>query len=218
MTRLEILNPGLITTVQDWPGRIGYWGVGVPPSGAMDDYSLRLVNIAVGNPEGAAGLECTRGGLSIRPDAPVTVGVGGAHVRPTVDGRPVAQWKPVHLEAGSVLDVPVLDGPGMRVYVAVGGGIEVEQYLGSSSTFTLGRFGGHEGRNLAAGDALAVGEPGPGVPRRILADEVPAIGHHWHIAVAEGPHGAPEFLTRAGMDELYGASYTVHFNSDRTGV
>lgn len=218
MTRLEILNPGLITTVQDWPGRIGYWGVGVPPSGAMDDYSLRLVNIAVGNPEGAAGLECTRGGLSIRPDAPVTVGVGGAHVRPTVDGRPVAQWKPVHLEAGSVLDVPVLDGPGMRVYVAVGGGIEVEQYLGSSSTFTLGRFGGHEGRNLAAGDALAVGEPGPGVPRRILADEVPAIGHHWHIAVAEGPHGAPEFLTRAGMDELYAASYTVHFNSDRTGV
>ncbi|MET3860697.1 urea carboxylase [Dietzia sp. 2505] len=218
MTRLEILNPGLITTVQDWPGRIGYWGVGVPPSGAMDDYSLRLVNIAVGNPEGAAGLECTRGGLRIRPDAPVTVCVGGAHVRPTVDGHPVAQWKPVLLDTGSVLDVPVIDGPGMRVYVAVSGGIDVEQYLGSSSTFTLGRFGGHQGRNLVAGDALAVGEPGPGVARRILAEEVPAIGHHWHLAVAEGPHGAPEFLTRAGMDELYAATYAVHFNSDRTGV
>ncbi|AWH94253.1 5-oxoprolinase/urea amidolyase family protein [Dietzia psychralcaliphila] len=218
MTRLEVLAPGLITTVQDWPGRIGYWGVGVPPSGAMDDCSLRLANIAVGNPEGAAGLECTRGGLRICPDTPVTVCVGGAHVRPTVDGRPVAQWKPVQLAAGSVLDIPVIDGPGMRVYVAVGGGIEVEQYLGSSSTFTLGRFGGHEGRNLAAGDTLTVGEPGPGVPRRILAEEVPAIGHHWHLAVAEGPHGAPEFLTRAGMDELYASDYTVHFNSDRTGV
>ena len=84
MTRLEILAPGLITTVQDWPGRVGYWGVGVPPSGAMDDQSLRLANLAVGNPEGAAGLECTRGGLRLRADVPVTVCVGGAHVRPTV--------------------------------------------------------------------------------------------------------------------------------------
>ncbi|MBB1013426.1 urea carboxylase [Dietzia kunjamensis] len=228
MTRLEILAPGLITTVQDWPARIGYWGVGVPPSGAMDDQSLRLANIAVGNPEGAAGLECTRGGLRLRADGPVTVCVGGAHVRPTVTtgaengggagGQPVAQWKPVTLEAGSVLDIPVIDGPGMRVYVAVRGGIDVEQYLGSSSTFTLGRFGGHEGRALAAGDTLEVGEAGTAEPRRILADEIPAIGHHWHVAVAEGPHGAPEFLTRAGMDELYAATYTVHFNSDRTGV
>jgi len=117
-----------------------------------------------------------------------------------------------------VLDIPVIDGPGMRVYVAVRGGIDVEQYLGSSSTFTLGRFGGHEGRALAAGDTLEVGEAGTAEPRRILADEIPAIGHHWHVAVAEGPHGAPEFLTRAGMDELYAATYTVHFNSDRTGV
>lgn len=228
MTRLAILAPGLITTVQDWPARIGYWGVGVPPSGAMDDQSLRLANIAVGNPEGAAGLECTRGGLRLRADGPVTVCVGGAHVRPTVTtgaengggagGQPVAQWKPVTLEAGSVLDIPVIDGPGMRVYVAVRGGIDVEQYLGSSSTFTLGRFGGHEGRALAAGDTLEVGEAGTAEPRRILADEIPAIGHHWHVAVAEGPHGAPEFLTRAGMDELYAATYTVHFNSDRTGV
>lgn len=218
MTSVEILAPGLITTVQDWPGRAGYWGVGVPPSGAMDDHSLRLANIAVGNPEGAAGLECTRGGLRLRPDAPVTVAVAGAHTRPTVDGRAVAQWKPVEVAAGVVLEVPVIDGPGMRVYVAVRGGIDVEPYLGSSSTFTLGRFGGHEGRALRAGDLLAVGEPGPGAPRRILAEEVPAIGHHWQIAVAEGPHGAPEFLTRAGMDELYAATYTVHFNSDRTGV
>jgi urea carboxylase len=228
MTRLEILAPGLITTVQDWPARIGYWGVGVPPSGAMDDQSLRLANIAVGNPEGAAGLECTRGGLRLRADGPVTVCVGGAHVRPTVTtgaengggagGQPVAQWKPVTLEAGSVLDIPVIDGPGMRVYVAVRGGIDVEQYLGSSSTFTLGRFGGHEGRAPAGGPPLFVGAAGPPPPRRILADEIPAIGHHWHVAVAEGPHGAPEFLTRAGMDELYAATYTVHFNSDRTGV
>lgn len=223
MTSLEILAPGLITTVQDWPGRVGYWGVGVPPSGAMDDQSLRLANIAVGNPEGAAGLECTRGGLRLRADAPITVCVGGAHVRPTVSGagvagRPVAQWKPVPLAAGEELDIPVISGPGMRVYVAVRGGFNVEQYLGSSSTFTLGRFGGHEGRALTAGDTLAVGEPGPATPRRICAEEIPAIGHHWHIAVAEGPHGAPEFLTRSGMDELYAATYTVHFNSDRTGV
>jgi len=187
----------------------------------MDDLSLRLADLAVGNPDGAAGIECTRGGLRLRADGPLTVCVTGAPVRPTVDGRVVAQWKPVDLPSGAVLDIPLVEGPGMRVYVAVRGGLVVEPYLGSASTFTLGRFGGHEGRPLAAGDRLEVGDPTSselGEPRRILSEEVPSIGSVWHLAVTEGPHGAPDFLTREGMDELHSTAYTVHFNSDRTGV
>ena len=222
MPRLHVLAPGLMSTVQDTPGRTGHWGVGVPPSGAMDDLSLRLGDTAVGNAPGAAGIENTLGGLWLRAEGAVTVAVTGAPVRPTVDGRPVAQWSPVELADGAVLEIPVLDGPGMRVYVAVRGGIDVPEYLGSASTFTLGRFGGHEGRALRAGDALEVGEPEGETslvpPRRVLAGQVPAIGHEWHLAVAEGPHGAPEFLTREGMDELFATAYSVNVNSDRTGV
>jgi Allophanate hydrolase subunit 2 len=64
MTAIEVVRPGMLTTVQDWPGRTGFWHVGVPPSGPMDDLSFRLGNRVLGNPEGAAGLECTRG---VRP-------------------------------------------------------------------------------------------------------------------------------------------------------
>lgn len=222
MSSVEILNPGMISTVQDWPGRLGYWGIGVPPSGAMDDLSLRLANTSVGNEEGAAGIECTKGGLELHANDPVTVCVTGAPLKPVVVSagrmRAVAMWKPIELQAGDQLMLPVLGEIGMRVYVALSGGIDVDEYLGSAATFTLGKFGGHEGRNLRAGDILELGTPSGRKPRRLLHSEQPAIGKTWHLAVTEGPHGAPEFFTRAAMDELLSTAYTVNFNSDRTGV
>ncbi|MGV0741833.1 5-oxoprolinase/urea amidolyase family protein [Mycolicibacterium sp. XJ870] len=218
MTALEILRPGMATTVQDWPGRIGYWQIGVPPSGPMDDVSFRLANIAVGNPEGAAGLEATMGGPALRLDTDTWVCVTGAPVPVTVDGVRVPQWEPVLVEAGQVLDVGMVDGPGLRMYIAVAGGLSADEYLGSASTFTLGRFGGHEGRVLSAGDKLETADAATGRRRRILFDEQPAIGKQWHIAVTVGPHSAPEFFTRNDIDTLLHHDYEVHFNSDRTGV
>lgn len=218
MTAMEVIRPGMSTTVQDWPGRTGYWQIGVPPSGPMDDVSFRLANIAVGNPEGAPGLEATLGGPALRFDTDTWVCVTGAPAPVTVDGARVAQWVPVLVEAGQILDVGMVDGPGLRIYIAVAGGLQADEYLGSAATFTLGRFGGHEGRPLAVGDKLETRDAVGGVRRRILFEEQPAIGNHWYIAVTVGPHSAPEFFTRNDIDTLLDHDYEVHFNSDRTGV
>ena len=224
MTTIEVIRPGLLTSIQDWPGRIGYWHIGVPPSGPMDDLSFRIGNRVLGNAEGAAGLECTRGGPALRFPDGGRVCVAGAPVRVGVDGAAVPQWQSVDIDPGGVLDVGMVDGPGMRCYVLVAGGVIEPEYLGSTSTFTMGAFGGHEGRPLRVGDTLTVGQdPGPHElwpdrAARAAIDEQPSIGNRWEIAVTEGPHGAPEFFTRNDIETLFGTDYTVHFNSDRTGV
>ncbi|WP_372517326.1 5-oxoprolinase/urea amidolyase family protein [Mycobacterium hackensackense] len=214
----------MLTTVQDWPGRVGYWHIGVPPSGPMDDLSFRIGNRVLGNDEGLPGLECTRGGPALRFPEGGRVCVTGAPVPVTLDGTPVPQWQSVTVPAGGLLDVGMLSGPGMRCYVLIAGGLVEPEYLGSTATFTLGTFGGHDGRPLREGDTLAAGvDPGPHQDwpdrdARAAIEEQPSIGHRWEIAVTEGPHGAPEFFTREDIDTVVGTEYTVHFNSDRTGV
>ncbi len=220
MIGIEVLSPGVFTTVQDWPGRVGYWHVGVPPSGPMDDLSFRLGNRVLGNPEGAAGLECTKTGPSLRFSSPVWVCVTGAAVPVSLDGVRVAQWRAVRVPAGGLLEIGTIAGPGMRCYLLVEGGLSEPEYLGSAATFTQGVFGGHHGRALIPGDRLsAAGGDGTGPALTgAPAESQPSIGPHWELAVTEGPHAAPEFLTRADMTTLTRADYTVHFNSDRTGV
>jgi urea carboxylase len=215
---VDVIRPGMLTTVQDWPGRIGYWHVGVPPSGPMDDLSFRLGNRALGNDEGAAGLECTLGGPALRFGAPARVCVTGAPAEVTVDGVAVPQWRTVRVPAGGVLDVGAVRGPGMRCYVLIAGGIDVPEYLGSAAMFTLGRFGGGTGAPLRAGDSLPLGAHHGRVTAGVAMDEQPVLTRRWELAVTEGPHGAPEFFTRADFETIVGTDYEVHFNSDRTGV
>ncbi|GAA0493136.1 hypothetical protein Ade02nite_69990 [Paractinoplanes deccanensis] len=151
--RIVVERPGTLTTVQDWPGRTGLWEVGVPPSGPMDDLSFRLGNRALGNPEGAPGLECTVDGPALRFSAATTVCVTGADVPVTVDGVAVPRWEPVEVPAGAVLDVGKAVA-GLRAYILFASGLDVPRYLGSAATFTLGQFGGHGGRALRVGDTL----------------------------------------------------------------
>ncbi|MFF4016818.1 5-oxoprolinase/urea amidolyase family protein [Streptomyces sp. NPDC001843] len=213
--RIEVVSGGTLTTVQDWPGRTGYWQVGVPPSGPMDDLSFRLGNRALGNPEGAPGLECTLRGPSLRFSHATTVCVTGAPATATVDGRPVPQWEPVTVPAGAVLEVGAPDACGLRTYVLfAGGGLDVPAFLGSASTFTLGRFGGHGGRALRTGDVLHGGTVTEGTP----VAERPGFTTEWHIGAVEGPHAAPEFFTEDDVHDFYAADWKVHFNSARTGV
>ncbi|MGW0994703.1 urea carboxylase [Streptomyces sp. NPDC002523] len=215
--RIEVAAPGTLTTVQDWPGRTGHWQVGVPPCGPMDDLSFRLGNTALGNAEGAPGLECTLQGPTLRFTHPTTVCVTGAPAPVTIDGVAVPQWEPVTVEAGQTLAVGAPDEHGLRTYVLVAGGLDVPEFLGSAATFTLGRFGGHGGRALRAGDVLHGGE------RRTETSVVPlgrrpAFGGAWLIGAAEGPHAAPEFFTDDDIRDFYAADWKVHFNSARTGV
>lgn len=220
MIGIEVVRPGLFTTVQDWPGRVGYWHVGVPPSGPMDDVSFRVGNQVLGNPEGAAGLECTKVGPSLQFSSPAWVCVTGAPVPVTLDGAPVPQWQSVQVPAGGVVEIGTIAGPGMRCYVLVEGGLVEPEFLGSAATFTQGVFGGHHGRALQEGDQLRAAGRNGAAPalHRAPGQSQPSIGRHWELAVTEGPHAAPEFLTRADMTTLTTTDYTVHFNSDRTGV
>jgi urea carboxylase len=234
--RIEVLEPGALTTIQDWPGRLGYWQVGVPPSGPMDEVSLREANLAVGNGEGAPALECTATGPSLKFSHDTVVCLAGAKSSAVLfgagmDGAPAPWWEPFTASAGAVLEIGVIPGPGLRAYLAVHGGFDVPRYLGSASTFTLGRFGGHGGRALRTGDLLRA-HPGGGSPPAPAAQDRPAVSPggavplerrpaivgEWEIGVTEGPHAAPEFFTRADIDELYASAYTVHHNSARTGV
>ncbi|MFF3872085.1 5-oxoprolinase/urea amidolyase family protein [Streptomyces sp. NPDC001978] len=213
--RIEVVSGGTLTTVQDWPGRTGHWQVGVPPCGPMDDLSFRLGNRALGNPEDAPGLECTLQGPSLRFTHATTVCVTGAPAPVTVDGTPVAQWEPVTVPAGSVLALGAPVEHGLRTYVLfAGGGLDVPAFLGSASTFTLGRFGGHGGRALRSGDVLHGGTVTEGTP----VPAPPGFTSVWHIGAVEGPHAAPEFFTEDDIRDFYAADWKVHFNSARTGV
>ncbi|MFF8537800.1 5-oxoprolinase/urea amidolyase family protein [Streptomyces sp. SAS_267] len=216
--RVEVVSGGTLTTVQDWPGRTGHWQVGVPPCGPMDDLSFRLGNRALGNPEGAPGLECTLQGPALRFTHATTVCVTGAPAPVTVDGSAVAQWEPVTVPAGALLEVAAPAGHGLRTYVLfAGGGLDVPAFLGSASTFTLGRFGGHGGRALRTGDVLHGGTvTGLGTP--VPAAERPGFTAEWRIGALEGPHAAPEFFTEDDIHDFYAADWKVHFNSARTGV
>ncbi|MFI5611903.1 urea carboxylase [Amycolatopsis sp. NPDC051903] len=216
--RVEVVRGGTATTVQEWPGRTGFWHVGVPPSGPMDDLSFRLGNLALGNPEGTAGLECTVDGVTLRFTAPTTVCVTGADAPVTVDGADAPLWTPIVVPAGATLDVGT-GTAGLRSYVLVRGGLAVPEFLGSAATFTLGRFGGHAGRALAAGDVLTPGpEPADPVAGAVPAGDRPALGAQWTIGALEGPHAAPEFFTPEDIETFYRTGWEVHFNSARTGV
>ncbi|TKV28846.1 urea carboxylase [Arthrobacter sp. NamB2] len=216
--RITVERPGLQTSVQDWPGRTGLWQVGVPPSGPMDDLSFRLGNQALGNPEGAPGLEFTMTGPSLIFSHETTVCVTGADVRITVDDVVVHAWEPITVPAGGTLDVGTAGSTGLRGYVLFAGGLDIPQYLGSASTFTLGQFGGHAGRVLRTGDVLRTVDAEETAGSPVPLDARPALTSRWELTVVEGPHGAPEFFQREDIDDLLAADYEVHFNSARTGV
>ena len=210
----EILEGGTMTTVQDYPGRLGYWNVGVPPSGPFDSLAFRAANRLVGNSDGMPGLECTVTGPSIRFHCSNTVAITGADFGATLNGKPVARWVGVPVAAGDLLELAECGAAGARAYLAFAGGVDIPSYLGSASTFTLGKFGGHAGRQLRSGDVLHLGST-RGVVSAPAAFE---YKNHWEIGVLYGPHGAPDFFTAEDIESFFATNWKIHYNSSRTGV
>jgi urea carboxylase len=215
---LTVLDAGLQTTVQELPGRTGYWDVGVPPSGAWDDLSFALANLAVGNPSTAAGLECVLTGPTLRFASRALVCLAGALHAARLDGRPVSPGVVLAVPAGGVLELGPLHGPGMRGYVAIAGGVDVPQVLGSRATFLLGELGGYDGRALAPGDELQLGSDENTLAPLDVTPLLPELTSEWVLSVVPGPHGAPEHLTEDGVGELFAATWTVDHRADRTGI
>ena len=152
---IKVLAPGLATSVQDL-GRPGYYHLGIPISGGMDRYALRIANMLVGNDEGAAVLETVFLGPELEFTEDRVVAVTGANLPPKVDGDLRETWSSFVVKAGQTLSFDYLKS-GARAYIAIAGGVDVPVALGSRSTYTLGALGGFEGRNLQAGDELKIG-------------------------------------------------------------
>lgn len=202
---IEVLEPGTQSTVQDYPGRLGLWNIGVPPSGPMDDLSFRLANEIVGNPPDAAGFEFTLIGPKLHFHTDTVVAATGADMG-------VPRGIPIEVKAGEVMHFKAVEGPGARAYLAVRGGLDIPEYLGSKSTFILGNFGG---RKLATGDILRMAKNIAGDPQ---PRTLPELTREWSLGVTYGPHGAPDFFTQKDIDTFFSTAYRVHYNSDRTGV
>lgn len=223
---VEVLQPGTFSSIQDFPGRLGYWDIGVPPSGPMDDFAFRLANRIVGNHAAAAGLEFTLQGPTLRFHSDALIALTGADCPADLDGEPVSYWQPVKVTAGQTLTLGRAHS-GCRTYLAVRNGFDVPEYLGSRSTFSLGQFGGHAGRTLRVADMLPISQPqlpacttpAPvSEPQALEHALVPHYGSEWRIGVLYGPHGAPDFFTQAAIDEFFASDWQVHYNSNRLGV
>jgi urea carboxylase len=214
---VEVIEPGTYTTVQDYPGRIGFWDIGVPPSGPMDDRAFRLANAIVGNAQTAAGLEATILGPTLRFHGDAVIALTGAPTDATLDGQPIGFWEPIAVRPGQILHIGRVKS-GCRTYVGLRGGIDVPQCLGSRATFALGQFGGHAGRTLRVGDVLSLGAQVAAEPEALDPALVPTYGDVWEVGVLHGPHGAPDFFTPSSIDAFFAADWTVHYNSNRLGV
>lgn len=238
---IEVIDPGLMTTVQDWPGRTGLWSVGVPPSGPMDDASHRFANALVGNDSDAAALEITLMGPTLKFSASTVVAITGASVDSVLlNGSPAPQWTSFTVPAGGIVSIGACTD-GARAYLAIGGGgLEVPEYLGSKSTFPAGKLGGHQGRALLAGDVLPLvndkrfASHPCGVGVTVPEDWRPPFGEKmtttmgtgsddsegtvWKVSVLPGPQEAPDYFTEEDVTTFYDTVFKVHHNSNRLGI
>lgn len=215
------MKGGVETTVQDYPGRLGYWDIGIPPSGPLDDYSLRLANIIVGNAQGQAALEAAAGMFSMKMKSNLVLAVTGADMKPTLSGRPVPMWESFLSKEGEELSLGIAKTTGFRAYVAVAGGIDVPKYLGSKSTFAAGGFGGFQGRALKPGDILKVGasehEESKLVGRKADEKVIPAFSQTLEVEATVGPQAAPDFISQEDVDAFFSEVHKVDRNSNRLG-
>jgi urea carboxylase len=215
--KIDILKSGTMTTIQDFPARQGFWAVGIPPSGAMDCLTPRLLNKLLNNEKNAPFIEMTFIGASFKFRQDTVIAFGGANMQAQINGESVEMFKAIKIKCADTLEFKKVLGDGNRTYLAISGGFDTATYLGSASTFTLGEFGGHGGRALKAGDVLSF-NPLKNQKDFINTINTPKLSKEWEIGVVYGPHGSPDFFTKDDIKEFFEASWEVHFNSSRTGV
>jgi len=211
---IDVTKPGLATTVQD-RGREGYYHVGVPPSGALDQFSLVAANLLVGNPANAAALECAYMGPELHFTESTVVAATGAEVELRLNGEAQPGWTSVAVAAGDVLTFGHIKG-GARMYLALAGGIDIPEVLGSRATYVLGGLGGLEGRVLQAGDQLAIGSAADGTAGRSVPEDLrPDLPTELEIRVVMGLYD--HLLTDGGRETFLGTSWTLTPVADRVG-
>lgn len=220
---LEIIKPGLETSVQELPGRIGYWEQGFPPSGPVDSWSFRLANLLVGNHRDTAALEWQFVGPTIHFLTDATLALTGAEQIARLDGTPVACWQTIRVKQGQVLTCGAAK-KGARGYIAVAGGIDTPSVLGSRATFAMAAIGGTGEGALVAGDRLPLGAiPDDGTAwlapeaiRPIIDPALRAGRADAAIPVMAGPDDS--WLDTPGVEVFFAHEWSVLPQSNRTGI
>jgi biotin-dependent carboxylase-like uncharacterized protein len=213
----EVLEPGVLTTIQDL-GRYGFSQFGVPPSGALDTFSLRVGNLLVGNKEEEACLEITLTGLRMKALREVVIAITGGNLNPALNGEPLEMWRTHLLVEGDVIAFKKVQA-GCRAYLSVSGGFMVPKVMGSSSTYLSGNFGGLQGRKLRRGDilhTLDISSPMDKLGFRFPSDWIPSLEKEALLRVIPGPQDG--HFTEKGFQTFCTSSYQVTRQCDRMGV
>jgi biotin-dependent carboxylase-like uncharacterized protein len=214
---IEVLKHGLETSVQEMPGRIGYWEQGFPPSGPADDWSFRLANLLVGNAPETAALESQFLGPTLRFGCDTWVAVTGADMALALDGVAMPMWQTFAVRAGQVLACGAAR-TGARSYIAIAGGIHTEPVLGSRATFHMAGIGGLGGGAVKPGQSLPLGASEQAVPLRYVREEArPPIGDaSREVAAMLGPNDS--WLDGPAIEMFFGSEWIVQARSNRTGI
>jgi biotin-dependent carboxylase-like uncharacterized protein len=219
---IKVMNGGLQTLVEDWPGRLGYNGQGMSASGALDNLALQLGNRLLGNELGEAGLEIAAGFFKCIFEEDGVIAITGADMSPTLNDEPIACWETVFVKQGDVLNFSSYnrDEAAFRTYLCVAGGIDVEPYLGSKSTCIFGNYGGYEGRPLKPNDTLKVGRSAYNYRgrRRIRKEAIPKHENPVRLRAIAGMNATPDFATERGMDYLFSHEFQVSLNANRSAI
>ncbi len=213
---IEVIRPGLETTVQDYPGRVGYRNQGFPTSGPMDSWSFRLANILVGNPAGEAGLECQFVGPTLQFHVDTVIAVCGAFNQPVLDETPLPLWESIAVKAGQILKTSFATS-GARTYIAISGGIRTELLQGSRATFHRGGVGGVQGHAIQTGQSIPIGAV-TGVPVRVVKEACRpkfAFDRRWSIEVMRGPND--DWIDEQGHEIFLTSNWKLSSMSDRIG-
>ncbi len=212
---ITVLNPGLLTTIQD-QGRVGYQRFGVPVSGAMDPRSASFANILVGNPEDEAVLECTMLGPQLRFDKDNCFAICGGDLGAALDGQAVETYRVIQAKAGQVLRFTAPKA-GCRAFVAFAGGLDVPQVMGSRSTYMKAKIGGYQGRKLEKDDVIGFRAPKATLPRLADRQMRPEFVAQpvYTLRVVLGPQD--DYFTQSGIDTFLNSEYAVTQEFDRMG-
>ena len=217
---LKVINGGIETIVEDWPGRLGYLGKGMAASGALDNVALGFANLLVGNSAGEAGLEIAGGYFEAEFMTDGVMAVTGTDMTPTLNGDTVEMWTSLPFKKGDHLKFFHFGKKGFRSYLAVAGGFDVPNYLNSKSTCIFGNYGGFQGRKLAPGDVLPFGTPSAPLEelsgKEVQQNAMPTYENEWHVRAMPGPNTCPDYVTKEGMDYLFSHPFKIQHTSNRS--
>lgn len=217
---LKIKNGGIQCLVEDWPGRLGYLGAGMAPSGAMDNVALEFGNLLVGNDNGEAGIEIVVGLLQAQFEEDAVIALTGCDMKPMINGKNVPMWESIAVKKGDEIKFASYGEKGFRSYLTVAGGIDVPVYLGSKSTCLFGSYGGYEGRSLKTGDVVMFGKANQNsknqIGRKVKPEAIPKYENMIELKIILGMNAYPDYVSEEGIDYLLSTPMKFSVNSNRS--